>query len=186
MRTWLVLGVWAVGSAAALWQFVYRYALPAAPESKVVAAPSLGKEESSKGPVDLAPSGQVTLLDFTSSDCGCSAYIRDHVESLISTYGPKGVRFIRIVESKESVTSGVPTVADPHGAIARRFGVGATPAAVIIDAHRQIRYIGSYNRARFCSDHETAFAQLALEAVVHGQEPKLARTPFFGCAVPAK
>jgi hypothetical protein len=179
------IGCWAVVSGAGLWEYVYRYALPAAPATRVERVELgtvLHREDGSD--LTLGAGCPVTLLDFTSSDCGCSQFLKGYISKLEAAYSPKGVRFVHIVESADQVDPHGARVMDSHGVVARRFGVGATPAAVIVDTSGVIVFAGSYNRARFCDDADSAFAEHALEAVVAGKKPVLPRTPFYGCAVP--
>jgi hypothetical protein len=126
----------------------------------------------------------MTLLDFTSAECGCSQFVKAHVEGLEARYGKLGVRFVHVIEGEEKPSVGTLSVRDPHGVVARRFGVGATPGAVIVDSAGIVRYSGAYNRARFCDEHDSAFADLALKSILAGQTPAVTRTPFFGCTVP--
>lgn len=163
-------GLWAVVTIGGLWQFVYRYALPAAPPSSVSRV-SPGEFLTSDSGERIPLTGSILLLDFTSEDCGCSQFLKSSIDRLASTYGKQGVRFVHVIESSDAGAPRGIRVLDPHGVVARRFQVGATPGAVIVDAGGQIAYAGAYNRARFCDDADSAFAEHALDAVLAGRKP---------------
>lgn len=141
--------------------------------------------------------GKLTLLNFWSPDCACSRFMEPHVRELVQQFRPRGVQCITVIVptgGRESETEllrrwyqrGIetPAVVDGDGALSRAFGVWAAPAAVIIEPQGRIAYLGAYNIGRFCNNEETAFAKRALEALLAGQLPPRAKTPFYGCQAP--
>ncbi|GIV11175.1 MAG: hypothetical protein KatS3mg020_0666 [Fimbriimonadales bacterium] len=121
-----------------------------------------------------------------------------HVRDLVKQFTPRGVQVATVIivhderildaEALQQLRGrGIETsmVVDRGGALARRFGVWAAPAAVIANPQGRIVYIGAYNIGRYCSNEETAFAKQALEAALAGRKPPRASTPFYGCQVPS-
>ncbi len=164
---------------------MYQYALPTAPPSKVNSIEhqeTLTTADGSK--LELGKGARFTLLDFTSGECGCSQFIKAHVQTLETEFRPRGVQFVHVIEGDDPPGNTGIWVKDPHGLVARRFAVGATPGAVVLDEKGHVVFSGTYNRARFCDAHETAFVQLALTSLLSGREPAVTRTAFYGCAVP--
>ncbi|GIV08345.1 MAG: hypothetical protein KatS3mg019_0436 [Fimbriimonadales bacterium] len=142
--------------------------------------------------------GKITLLNFWSPNCACSRFMEPHVRDLVKQFTPRGVQIITvIIVHDERVLDAdspgqlrgrgieTPMVVDRGGALARRFGVWAAPAAVIANPQGQIIYTGAYNLGRYCSNEATAFAKQALEAALEGRKPPRASTPFYGCQVPS-
>lgn len=197
-------GLWAVGMAAVFWQFEARYFRPVdrpagaaeltperTPLSPVASLTTTG------GTVSLAGSGQVTLLNFWNPSCPCSRFMEGHVRQLMEEYAPRGVRIVTVVaceSSREALAlaqwreRGLPAAdatPDPGSVIARKFGVWAAPAAVILDGKGRVVYVGAYNAARYCDDSHSAWASQALSATLEGRRPTPAHSPFYGCQVAA-
>lgn len=181
-----LVATWAVVSAAAFWKYEFKYALPTGKPTQVKEVGKPLKLTTDAGTLTIGPTEPITVLDFTSGDCSCSRFVRGHVTDLIHLYSPQHVRFVTVLESADPVPSEVPTVSDSQGKLAARFGVKATPSAVILDRQGQVLYAGAYNQGRFCDNSQTAFVDLALEAIVQGHRPAIPRTPFYGCAVPTQ
>jgi len=180
-----MLCLWGGVTAGGMWYFVYRYALPAAPPSRVERLNSREVLTDTRGKaIPLSGSASITLLDFTSSECGCSQFVKSDVERLAQKYTERGVHVVHILEDESSGGATGEFVSDAHGVIAKRFGVGATPGAVVIRGDGEVVYAGAYNRARFCDDVDSAYADQAIDAALRGKKPSVRRTPFFGCAVP--
>ncbi len=203
--TWgviVLLLVWGSGTAMAFWHFEGQYLRPVSrPAGALVAQPErrLPAPESTlvtdQGKLRLTGQEPVTLLNFWNPHCPCSRFAESDVQRLIKTYRPSGVRFVTVIASEEGLQdqqaalcdwrargiTGTAAVADGGNKIARRFGVWAAPAAVILDGQGRVVYVGAYNAARYCHDPNTAWANKALAAVVQGQKPPRAKTLFFGC-----
>jgi len=197
-----LLTVWACGTAYAFWYFEGQYLRPVArPAGAAIATlgarlPSPYSDlRTDRGLVRLGDAEPVTVLNFWNPRCPCSRYAEGDVRRLVQIYQPSGVRFITIIAAgnkakdlpeayaawtRRSIT-GTAAVVDKDNLLARHFGVWAAPAAVILDTHGRVVYVGAYNAARYCSDPETAWAAKALAAVVQGRTPPRARTLFFGC-----
>lgn len=85
---------------------------------------------------------------------------------------------------KETFGNGIRVIHDKEKEVAKACGVYATPQAVIIDQNNMLYYKGNFNKSRYCTDPETNFAAIALEALLK-QKPapvmgQLATTAY-GC-----
>ena len=194
--------LWGAGMVLAFWHFEGQYLRPVSrPAGAAVAHPEMlppapyAVLDTQRGPFHLDGPGPVTLLNFWNPHCPCSRFAESDVRGLIHTYHPCGVRFITVIASgldaadqREASSAwqarGLPgsaALVDADNRIARRFGVWAAPAAVILDARGRVAYVGAYNAARYCHDPNTAWAAKALAAVAQGRKPPHAKTLFFGC-----
>lgn len=191
---------WAFFTVAAFWELEGQYLRPAArPEG--AANPQPGSTSpvpwvsTDRGMVKLARPSGVVLLNFWNPTCPCSRFMEGHVRALGDEYGRRGVQLVTVVECGKSASdrqqalsewssrglTAFAAVADPDGRIARKFGVWAPPAAVIIDREGHVAYVGAYNVARYCDDTHSAYAAIALAAVLAGRRPPRASLPFYGC-----
>lgn len=193
---------WAAFTVAAFWELEGQYIRPvshpigaAYPQAGVVSpVPFLWTD---RGVVKLARPSGVVLVNFWNPNCPCSRFMESHVRDLGNRYGPKGVQLVTVVECGKSAgeqsaalaawhargLTAFAAVADPDGDIARRFGVWAPPAAVIVDRRGHVAYVGAYNVARYCDDSRTSYAAMALGAVVSGRRPPRSTLPFYGCQI---
>lgn len=132
------------------------------------------------------------FLHFYNPECPCSRFNAPHFSSLIRKHGSV-VDFYMVVSLDEHVSAvketfgnGIEVIRDKEKEVAKACGVYATPQAVIIDQNKMLFYKGNFNKSRYCTDPETNFAALALEALLK-QEPAPVMTPLattaYGCAL---
>ncbi len=197
-----LLLLWGGGTLFAFWHFEGQYLRPvsrpagaAIARPEMLPAPPVDTLQTEQGPIALTGPQPVTVLNFWNPRCPCSRFAESDVRRLIGTYGPTGVRFVTIIASgadaadqreassawQARAISGTMPVVDGDNQLARRFGVWAAPAAVILTPRGRIAYVGAYNAARYCHDPHTAWAAKALAAIVAGQKPPRTKTLFFGC-----
>ena len=176
-------------AVAGLWYQDWRYSLPT-PRPANLAQPAPGQRvfADDLGAAALVADGRPLWLHFTSSECPCSRFAADHVRALVRDCGAR-VRFVAVEEGEggSGVELGMPEIADPDGRIARRFGVYSTPQAVLLAGDGSLWYRGNYNASRYCSDARSAYARLALEALLGGAprpEFPAPATVAYGCALP--
>ena len=200
--TGLILAFWLVLIGVTYWRMELRFLTPA---PRPAGAVEIDPTQHPPAPVQQlqtdagarALHGRITLLNFWSPDCACSRFMEPHVRDLVARFQPQGVQFITVIlvddarASDEEILGwwrarGVqtPALVDRGGGLARRFGVWAGPAAVVVDTRGRIVYTGAYNIGRYCSNERTAYAQQALEALLAGRTPPRAKTPFYGCQLP--
>ena len=82
---------------------------------------------------------------------------------------------------------GVIVIHDNADSLALACGVYSTPQAVIIDSDQKLFYRGNYNKSRYCTLKESNYAEIALKALVAGQEPPPSNqlaTKSYGCELP--
>jgi len=200
--TGLILAFWLVLIGVTYWRMELRFLTPA---PRPAGAADIDPTQQPPAPVQQlqtdagarALHGRITLLNFWSPDCACSRFVEPHVRDLVARFQPQGVQFITVIlvddarASDEEILGwwrarGVqtPALVDRGGGLARRFGVWAGPAAVVVDTRGRIVYTGAYNIGRYCTNERTAYAQQALEALLAGRTPPRAKTPFYGCRLP--
>jgi hypothetical protein len=137
------------------------------------------------------------FLHFFNPACPCSRFNMKHFKTLVHEYG-KRVDFRIVVQTQDSTLSAenikskfdvdLPCIIDRDKKIAGLCGVYSTPQAVIIDAADNLYYKGNYNRARYCTDKKSDFAQMALDSLLKDLDRPvfsvLATRPY-GCSLPS-
>ena len=130
------------------------------------------------------------FLHFYNPDCPCSRFNVPHFSSLIRKH-ENAVDFYIVVNLDEHVSAVKETfgneirvIHDKEKAVAKACGVYATPQAVIIDQNMMLFYKGNFNKSRYCTDPETNFAAIALEALLKQESaPVMGQlaTTAYGC-----
>jgi AhpC/TSA family len=142
-------------------------------------------------------SGKAAVLHFFNSECPCSRFNMDEFERLEHQYRNK-VQFFVVIQSdnledveefQDKYELTVPIILDASGAIADKCGIYATPQAVILDQNSAVYFKGNYNKARFCSQKETRFVEIALDYLLK-KEPLPAFMHYavaepYGCTLPS-
>jgi hypothetical protein len=132
------------------------------------------------------------LLHFFNPDCPCSRFNVKHFMALKKQYG-QHVDFYVAVTSHEKVESAkrlidtdISIIVDMGEGLAKACGVYSTPQAALIQANNQLYFRGNYNRARYCTDPNTNFVQMAIDSLVGNKQPpqfnELA-TLSYGCSI---
>jgi thiol-disulfide isomerase/thioredoxin len=68
-------------------------------------------------------------------------------------------------------------------AVSKAYGPVATPHVFIFDAQRKLRYQGSLDDSEREQSVKTRYAREAVEALLAGKEPAVAKTKVVGCSV---
>ncbi len=149
-----------------------------------------------KLPFTLKEKNKPIFLHFFNPDCPCSKFNIQHFKTLVHEYGNQVIFFV-VVETPNTAYSSyqiknkfdldIPVIMDPDKKIAGACGVYSTPQAAIIDVTNKLYYRGNYNRARYCTDNKSDYAQMALDSLVKGMarpEFTLMATRSYGCALP--
>lgn len=95
----------------------------------------------------------VVVVAFLGGDCPLSELYAARLAELGREYRPRGVQFVgvlstpgstpaRLAEFAQAHATGFPLLRDPDGRVARSYGVGRVPEAVVLDAARAVRYRG--------------------------------------------
>ena len=197
----LLLGI----VVAVFWYQDLRYALPTPrPENlEPVPAGAVVPLDRVLPALHSSPAGEsrLLLLHFFNPGCPCSRFNTDHIRGMYQRYRDR-VRFVAVVETEADADAaerertvetasgrfgGMEAVADPGGRAAAACEVYSTPQAVILRPSGELLFRGNYNVSRFCTDRATAFARIALDALLAGQKlpdfPPTATTAY-GCELP--
>lgn len=150
--TGLILAFWLVLIGVTYWRMELRFLTPA---PRPAGAADIDPTQQPPAPVQQlqtdagarALHGRITLLNFWSPDCACSRFMEPHVRDLVARFQPHGVQLITVILTDDTRASDeevlgrwrargieTPALVDRGGGLARRFGVWAGPAAVIVDA----------------------------------------------------
>lgn len=184
------LGVLALGLGWIFWQQEVKYLLPTpVPESyqavPVKSSPSL--------PITLPETESKPLfLHFFNPECPCSRFNVTHFNQLVRQYGSQ-ITFKVIIPSYASTTSAkelieedIPILSDTQEQIAEACGVYSSPQAVLIDPAGKLYYRGNYNKARYCTQKASNYAEMAINDLLGGKEPKdygLFASKAYGCGL---
>jgi hypothetical protein len=131
-----------------------------------------------------------TLFHFFNPDCPCSRFNLKHFLSLNKKY-KSHVDFYavvtdeeKVVAAKEMLDDGIIILVDSNEKLAKACGVYSTPQAAILQTDQTLFFRGNYNRARYCTDKNSNFVQMALDSLMASQAPphfnELA-THSYGC-----
>lgn len=108
----------------------------------------------------------LTVLHLRDSHCSCNRFADPHVAALRSEYRTRGVQ--------------VATLAVEAADAATRSWLPATPAALVLDAERQVLYLGPLSNAADCG-RDSAPVERVLDAALAGQRNAAATTLGTGC-----
>jgi len=118
---------------------------------------------------------------FFSTSCSCSRFNLDHFNYLKRQFGDD-LEFVIVLPQEDDLNKARPyfdgetkIIQDLNSEFAVATGVYSTPQAVIINKDRSLYFRGNYNKARYCTDPTSNFAQMALDSLMEGVRP-----PDFG------
>ena len=141
---------------------------------------------------------QATVVVFLSFDCPMSNGYAKPLTDLASDYEAKGVKFIglcpcdespaQVAEHAKEFKLGFPMFKDERLAAADALGASKTPQVFVLDAKNEVRYSGliddGYVKRLVPSKKVTEFyLKSALDAVLAGKTPAVAKTEPLGCAI---
>jgi hypothetical protein len=190
----LLVGLWMLLLCAAIsvlfWQNEFKYSLPTPVPKKYHEIAMGSKIELKCCVTDTRP----IFLHFFNPDCPCSRFNIPHVSGLIKKYGDQ-INFKIVVLNKQKdftieeiqkkFDAKIPVYFDEN--IAKNCGVFSTPQAVLLDGSRKLYYRGNYNKTRYCTNADSNYAQMAIDALL-----KQTKSPSFdalalrayGCSLP--
>lgn len=143
----------------------------------------------------LIASHEATVLVWWASSCPCVRRYHARIEALPATWGPRGVAVVAVSsnadDSPERLRATVaerglslPLVLDPGAALAASLRVVSTPTVVVVDREGRVRFHGWIDNERTPGTRgRQAWLDDALEAVLAGHEPSVARSPAWGCTI---
>lgn len=153
------------------WQEEYQYSLPTPIPDGYQAIP-IGNTINMEAILPKLERGKPTHLLFFNPDCPCSRFTVSHIQYVRELYADK-VNFAVVLPPHTPIETAhayfgpeTTCVTDTEEHIATACGIYATPQAVIIDHDSRLYYRGNYNKARFCTQAKTSFAQLAISSLL--------------------
>jgi hypothetical protein len=133
------------------------------------------------------------FIHFFNPACPCSRFNIPHFKSLVKEYKDK-LNFVVVVMSPDkSITE--QDIQDKldlklpvyfNKSIADSCGVYSTPQAVIITSDKKLYYRGNYNKARYCENKNTNYAQMAIDSLLSNSSFITNETALksYGCTLP--
>lgn len=142
--------------------------------------------------IDHSKNNKPLFLHFFNPNCPCSRFNMAHFKTLVKKYGNE-VTFAIVVLSPENFTAKeiqnkfdlkIPVYFD--SSVAAACGVYSTPQAVIIDRNERLFYRGNYNKARYCTDGRTNYAQQAIDCLLNHRAVFFNQYALkaYGCVLP--
>ncbi len=143
---------------------------------------------------------KAVVLFFLGVECPVSNGYATEMTRLASSYGPRGVVFRGVIADRDtSIETAArhrkehglefPVVLDPERDVADQTGVTVTPEAVVLDEGGRIAYRGRIDDRYTADGRRLKAARIhdvsdALDALLAGHSPRVARTEAFGCPLP--
>lgn len=175
----LLLVVSAAGVSYLFWHQEGQYLLPTPVPASYVPIPS--GETIRLGLPLTAVGAQGVFLHFFNPECPCSRFNVQHFNYLSRTYG-RQLQFAVLIpefadfeKARALIDAAVPVYVDKGDLLATASGVYATPQAVLLDKAGRLYYRGNYNKARYCTQKNSNYAELALLDYLAGKA-----APDFG------
>lgn len=132
------------------------------------------------------------LLHFFNPDCPCSRFNLKHFQALTENY--QSIKFYAVVTDKEKASrardmlgSDIIVIIDGDEKLAKKCGVYSTPQAAILTEDQTLFFRGNYNRARYCTNKNSNFVQMALDSLVANRTAPVFNplaTNSYGCTLP--
>lgn len=132
------------------------------------------------------------FLHFFTTNCPCSRFNLDHFNYLKRQYSHAFDFYIVIPEgddldaAKRYFEAGTKIIRDQNRQLALQLGVYANPQAVLLTQNQELYFRGNYNKARYCIDPMSNFAQMAADSLL-AQRPAPDFGPYstiaYGCGI---
>jgi hypothetical protein len=147
-----------------------------------------------------APGARAVVLVFVMRDCPISNAFAPEIERIRGEYAPRGVEFDLVYadpsETGEAARKHAAefghrsrVLLDPTHVLARFTGATKTPEAAVLSPAGEVLYLGriddrfvDYGRQRPAP--RTRDLRAALDAILAGRSPEVARTEAVGCFLP--
>lgn len=150
-------------------------------------------------PLDT-PDAQAVCFLFVATDCPISNVYAPEIERIAAAYAPRRVSTFLVYSDpafsadaverhREEYRLSVPALLDPEGRLARFCGATVTPEAAVWSHEQGLAYVGRIDDLFVDLGKKRAQAEErdlrnALEAVLAGRPPPVARTQAIGCFLP--
>jgi thiol-disulfide isomerase/thioredoxin len=152
---------------------------------------------------------KILAVIFTCNHCPTAQYYEERLKKLAADYRDKGVAVAAIMPNDPNSVRldelGWTDLSDSFAemklraaerkfnfpylydgdteAVARAYGPAATPHAFLFDAARKLRYAGAIDDSERVEHAAKHYLRQAIDALLAGQEPPVARTKVVGCSV---
>lgn len=153
--------------------------------------------------VAFAPGdGKLSVIVFTCNQCPYAKAFEPRLIALGNEYAKRGVVFYAIdsnddtaypVETAQEMKSRAtsrnypfPYLKDGDSRVARQFGARVTPHVFVVDGSGVVRYRGYVDDSAKPAERAHTGLNDALDALLAGQEVKVASTKAFGCSIKFK
>jgi thiol-disulfide isomerase/thioredoxin len=167
-----------------------------------------GVDGRNHAPKDFAKA-KILVVVFTCNHCPTAQYYEERLKRLVTDYRDKGVAVVAIMpndpksvrldelgwtdlgDSFEEMKIrardrqfNFPYLYDGDTeAVARAYGPVATPHVFVFDAVRRLRYVGAIDDSERVQHVTKPYVRDALDALLAGREPPVAKTKVAGCSV---
>lgn len=152
-----------------------------------------GKQYSLK---DFADAKYIVQV-FTCNHCPCALACEDRLKSIQKKYGPRGVQVVAMninggpldtmaQMQKRAKERGFnfPYLRDESQAVGAAYGASNTPHVFVLGPDRKIAYMGTIDDSvQDPSNVKKPYLLDALDALLAGQQPRLAETRPVGCSI---
>lgn len=139
---------------------------------------------------------KVVVIVFLCNGCPVAKSHESVLVRLAESSRDKGVRFLAInakvtdadrldAMKRRAKEAGFPFpyALDDQRTVGKEFGVTATPQAFVLDADRNIRYMGAIDDHRDAQQASRHYLKSAIDAVLEHRPARPAETRAVGCAV---
>jgi peroxiredoxin len=150
-----------------------------------------------KHSLDDLKAAKAVLVVFMSNHCPVANAYEKRLVQFVKAYKSKGVELVainvsnldddkldkmkkRVKEEKLDFTY----VYDPSQKVGFEYGATVTPHCFILDADRNVSYMGAFDDSQDEPKVKKQFVKDAVEAILAGKKPPVAVTEQFGCAIP--
>lgn len=139
---------------------------------------------------------KAVVVVFTSNQCPVAVAYDDRLVSLQQESASRGVRFVAICANFEaghdlqalqehaaSHHFNFPLVRDDDQSVARAYGATHTPQVFLLDADRNIAYMGAIDDNEDPQQVSQHYLRDAIDSTLAGKAPATKETQQFGCRI---
>lgn len=141
---------------------------------------------------------KVLIVCFHCNECPVATDYQDRYIEFVGKYKDKGVAFVAIncdivnAEDENLKTMkaraeekkyNFPYVIDPTGKLADDYTAKATPHLFVFDSQRKLQYSGAFDDKQKLEKVTKHYLVDAVDALLAGKTPALAKTKTFGCGI---
>lgn len=143
----------------------------------------------------IVATSKLTVVTFFSATCPVQAAHDARLVALHARYAPRGVAFVAVASERDATPERVadearrrafpfPIMVDPGASLANALGVDTATWTVVVDADGFVRYAGGIDSDRtHLAVDATPYVADALDDLLDGRAPRLARGKSLGCTL---